>query len=206
MTPRKILLYGGSFNPPHLRHVSLAQQAAKAIGASEIRVIPTNINPQRQNEPPASAPHRVAMLAIAFRNEPLASIDTAEIDRGGPSFMVDTLNQFRRQFPDAQLFLLLGGDQVLNFYTWREPETILSLAMPVIVPRAPHDAASLVRQLSTQHGEAVANRWKPWILPLEAEPDSSTELRQGIAAGKSASELDIDPEVLNYIQKHKLYR
>ena len=205
MSARKVLVFGGSFNPPHRRHVSLAQQAAAAIGADEIRVIPANINPQRQEQPTTAAHHREAMLRIAFAGEARAVIDTQEIARGGASFTVDTLNNLRAQFPTAQFFLLLGGDQALNFYSWKDPHGILALATPVVVPRAPLNAHDLLQQIAARQDAATANVWRPWILPLEAVADSSTQLRGNLKAGAPLDETLIDPAVNAYIKQHSLY-
>jgi len=205
MSARKVLVFGGSFNPPHRRHVSLAQQAAAAVGADEIRVIPANINPQRQEQPTTAAHHREAMLRIAFAGEARAVIDTQEIARGGASFTVDTLNNLRAQFPTAQFFLLLGGDQALNFYSWKDPQGILALATPVVVPRAPLNAHDLLQQIATRQDAVTANVWRPWILPLEAAADSSTQLRGNLKAGAPLDETLIDPAVNAYIKQHSLY-
>jgi len=205
MSARKVLVFGGSFNPPHRRHVSLAQQAAEAIGADEIRVIPANINPQRQDQPTTAAHHREAMLRIAFAGEARAVIDTQEIARGGASFTVDTLNNLRLQFPTAQFFLLLGGDQALNFYSWKDPHGILALATPVVVPRAPLNAYELLQQIAARQDAATANVWRPWILPLEAVADSSTQLRGNLKTGAPLDETLIDPAVNAYIKQHSLY-
>ena len=205
MSARKVLVFGGSFNPPHRRHISLAQQAAAAIGADEIRVIPANINPQRQEQPTTAAHHREAMLRIAFAGEARAVIDTQEIARGGASFTVDTLNNLRAQFPTAQFFMLLGGDQALNFYSWKDPHEILALATPVVVPRAPLNAHDLLQQIAARQDAATANVWRPWILPLEAAADSSTQLRGNIMAGAPLNETLIDPAVNAYIKQHSLY-
>ena len=205
MSARKVLVFGGSFNPPHRRHVSLAQQAAAAIGADEIRVIPANINPQRQDQPTTEAHHREAMLRIAFAGEARAVIDTQEIARGGASFTVDTLNNLRAQFPTAKFFLLLGGDQALNFYSWKDPQGILSLVTPVVVPRAPLNAHDLLQQIAARQDAATAKMWRPWILPLEAAADSSTQLRGNIVAGAPLDEMLIDPAVARYIKQHSLY-
>ena len=205
MSARKVLVFGGSFNPPHRRHVSLAQQAAAAIGADEIRVIPANINPQRQDQPTTIAHHREAMLRIAFAGEARAVIDTQEIARGGASFTVDTLNNLRAQFPTAKFFLLLGGDQALNFYSWKDPQGILSLVTPVVVPRAPLNAHDLLQQIAARQDAATAKMWRPWILPLEAAADSSTQLRGNLMAGAPLDETLIDPAVNAYIKQHSLY-
>jgi nicotinate-nucleotide adenylyltransferase len=205
MSARKVLVFGGSFNPPHRRHISLAQQAAAAIGADEIRVIPANINPQRQEQPTTAAHHREAMLRIAFAGEARAVIDTQEIARGGASFTVDTLNNLRAQFPTAQFFLLLGGDQALNFYSWKDPHEILALATPVVVPRAPLNTHDLLQQIAARQDAATANVWRPWILPLEAAADSSTQLRGNLKAGAPLDETLIDPAVNAYIKQHSLY-
>ena len=132
-------------------------------------------------------------------------IDTQEIERGGASFTVDTLSNLRAQFPAAQFFLLLGGDQALNFYSWKDPQGILALATPVVVPRAPLNAHELLQQIAARQDAATANVWRPWILPLEAAMDSSTQLRKNILTDATLDHTLIDPHVLAYIKQYSLY-
>jgi nicotinate-nucleotide adenylyltransferase len=197
------LVYGGTFDPPHAQHVHMASSAADAVGATRIRVIPAAVNPQRTGAPPSAAEHRLAMARLAFAGEPRAVIDDREIRRGGPSYTVDTLEALAMEHPDERMRLLLGGDQALNFRSWRSPDRIAALAEPVVVARAPHDATTLLAELS-RGGDAAA--WATRVLPLPPRPHASTELRRLLARGERPDASLLAPEVADYAIRHGLYR
>jgi nicotinate-nucleotide adenylyltransferase len=197
------LVHGGTFDPPHAQHVRMASRAADAIGAHCIRVIPAAVNPQRTGRPPSASEHRLAMVRLAFAGEPRAVIDDREIRRGGPSFTVDTLEALAREHPAERMRLLLGGDQALNFHTWRSPERIERLAEPVVVPRSPLDATALAAALRRLDGGSA---WEGRILPVAPEPHASTMLRQTLARGERPAADLLAPEVTEYALRHGLYR
>lgn len=199
------LVQGGTFDPPHARHVRMASQAADALGATRILVVPAAVNPQRTGRPPSPPEHRLAMTRLAFAGEPRAVVDDREIRRGGPSFTVDTLESLAKERPGERLRLLIGGDQALNFHTWRCPERIVALAEPVVVPRAPLDAAALATELRHRLGDA-GSAWAPRILQLDAEPHASTGLREKLSRGERPDAALLAPEVTDYALRHGLYR
>jgi nicotinate-nucleotide adenylyltransferase len=200
---RTLLVFGGTFDPPHARHVQMARLAADAVGADGVLVVPAAVNPQRTGTPPSPAEHRLAMVRRAFAADPRAWVDDREIRRGGPSFTVDTLESIAREHPGARLRLLLGGDQALNFASWRLPERIEALAEPVVVPRPPLDAASLRRELTARTG---GERWTDRVLPEMPVDVRSTELRATLAEGRTPSASLLDPAVADYALANRLYR
>jgi nicotinate-nucleotide adenylyltransferase len=197
------LVFGGTFDPPHRGHVAIARAAADLVGASSILVVPAAINPQRGGSPPAPAADRLAMTRLAFRHEPRAEVLDLEIARGGPSFTIDTLRELARLRPATRFRLLIGGDQAVNFPTWRESREVERLAEPAIVARPPLDAASLAAELRRVHG-AEANRWIARILPVPTTPERSTAIREALAAGSATD--DLDPGVLVHCRVRGLYR
>jgi nicotinate-nucleotide adenylyltransferase len=199
------LVYGGSFDPPHAVHARIASQAADAVGARRILVIPAGVNPQRRDAPPAAPEHRLVMARLAFAAEPRATIDDREIRRAGPSYTVDTLESLAREQPSERFRLLLGGDQALNFATWRNPDRIESLAEPVVVPRPPLDADALRAALRERMGEH-ARRWMDRVLPIAPADASSTQARAQLARGERPSPDVVAPAVVDYALRHGLYR
>jgi len=199
------LVYGGSFDPPHAVHARIASLAADAVGARRILVIPAGVNPQRRDAPPAAPEHRLAMARLAFAAEPRATIDDREIRRAGPSYTVDTLESLAREQPSERFRLLLGGDQALNFATWRNPDRIESLAEPVVVPRPPLDADALRAALRERMGEH-ARRWMDRVLPIAPVDASSTQARAQLARGERPSPDVVAPAVVDYALRHGLYR
>lgn len=196
------LVFGGTFDPPHRGHVAIAQAAADLVGASSILVVPAAINPQRSGSPPAPAADRLAMTRLAFRHEPRAEVLDLEIARGGPSFTIDTLRELARLRPGIRFRLLIGGDQAVNFTTWREWREVERLAEPAIVARPPLDAAALTAELRRVHG-AEANRWTARILPVPTTPERSTAIREALAAGSATD--DLDPGVARYAVERGLW-
>ena len=119
--PRRIGLYGGAFDPPHLAHVALAQAAVQQLGLERIYIIPTG-QPwmkQRQLTPPA---HRLHMAQAAFASIPQAVVDDCELRRSGTTYTIDTLTELRAGSPGAELFLLIGADQAAAFHSWRQAQ------------------------------------------------------------------------------------
>ncbi len=199
------LIYGGSFDPPHVMHGRMASVAADSIGATTIVIIPTGVNPQRTQAPPSPAVHRLAMVRLAFANESRAVIDDRETLREGKSYTVDTLEELARERPNETLRLLLGGDQALNFQSWRNPERIIELAEPVVVPRPPMDAAALMNALEKRYG-VHAHAWIGRVLKVAPVDLSSTSLRATLAQGVHPEPAAILPSVAAYALQHKLYQ
>jgi nicotinate-nucleotide adenylyltransferase len=204
---KNILLFGGSFDPPHRAHVALPQQAAKAIGADLIAYIPAGRAPHKLDREQTDPTHRLAMLRLAVADEPgdvPALILTDEIDRGPdePSYTVDTLEALQQRIdPGARLRLLIGADQLRIFDTWRSPERIIELAEPVVMVRPPDTRQSLMDSLTPEERDAWANR----LVEADSIDLSSTQLREKVTAGE-AIDAWASPSVCAYIARHGLYR
>ena len=124
----RIGIYGGSFNPPHPGHLRVAQYALKTLGLDKILMIPTGIAPHKIM--PADTPtpaQRLEMCRIAARHIPRAEACPLELEREGASYTVDTLRALRQQYPQADLWLVVGTDMVLTFDRWRQPEEMAKL-------------------------------------------------------------------------------
>lgn len=197
------LVYGGSFDPPHAMHARMATAAADVIGAGAILVLPAGVNPQRTGKPPAPAEHRLAMTRLAFAGDPRVQVDDREMRRGGVSYTVDTLEALHQEHPEARLRLLLGGDQAVNFGSWREPTRIETLAEPVVVPRPPLHAAALRDELARRTGNAA---WIKRVLDIEPVETSSTDVRAMLARGERPGPDLLLPAVADYAMRHGLYR
>ena len=199
------LVYGGTFDPPHAVHAHIASMAADALGATRILVLPAGVNPQRTATPPAPAEHRLAMVRLAFAADPRVTIDDREMRRDGASYTVDTVAALARERPEETLRLLIGGDQALNFHTWREPARIEALAEPVVAPRPPLDAGALRAALRERLG-ADAERWVPRVLDVPPTDASSTDARALLARGERPHASVVLAAVTDYALRHGLYR
>ena len=128
----KIGIYGGTFNPPHLGHQAAAETAVKVLGLDKLILIPAAVPPHK--EMPEHSPdnrHRLEMtrkMADAMNMPGVVEVSDMEMHRTGKSYTADTLKEIKAQYPDAQLWLLMGTDMFLTLHLWYKPEEILDLA------------------------------------------------------------------------------
>lgn len=135
-----VLLFGGVFDPPHAGHVSLAALARDEVmgKGTELVFVPAACSPHKPGGAIASDSHRLAMLELATSDVPNCSIWTDELDRGGASYWVETLERARAQLNTSVLMrFLIGADQAIAFHRWRAFADILSLAEPIVMLREP---------------------------------------------------------------------
>lgn len=138
----KLGIYGGSFDPVHLGHLLVAQAAREELGFDRLFFIPAAQSPFKPENPPAPASARLQLLRLALAGQSDCEVDEQEIRRGGISYAADTLRDYARRFPGAQLFYLVGADNVSRLNEWREAEELARLAEFVAIPR-PGGAATV---------------------------------------------------------------
>ena len=131
----KIGLFGGSFDPVHLGHLLVAQAAMEELGLDRLFFIPAAQSPFKPENKPASDAVRLQLLRLALAGKTNCEIDDQEIRRGGISYTVDTLRDYAKRFSGAELFYLIGADNVPKLNEWREPAELARLAEFVAIPR-----------------------------------------------------------------------
>jgi nicotinate-nucleotide adenylyltransferase len=199
----KLLVFGGSFDPPHLAHVKLPAMVMQAIDADLLAYIPTAQQPLKIDQQVTNAQHRLAMLQLAVEDQPNTIILTDELDRGSTSFTVDTLEQLRIQLNEsATMRLLIGGDQLQLFDQWKNSERIIELAEPVVMVRPPQSRSSLLKSLPKGYNSA---QWAMRLVDVPAMAISSTIVRQLVSQAQPIDEL-VAPAVKAYIREHALYQ
>ena len=204
---KNILLFGGSFDPPHRAHVALPQQAAQLLGTDLIAYIPAGRAPHKLDQQQTDPQHRLAMLRLALADqlsEVPAVVLTDEIERGPdkPSYTVDTLEALHQRIdPETTLRLLIGADQLRIFDSWREPDRIIELAEPVVMVRPPDTKAALLDSLLGDQREAWAKR----LLETDQIDLSSTDVRSNSSSSQPIDSMVCDA-VAAYIEQHGLYR
>ena len=206
MASSGIILFGGTFDPPHRAHAALPPLAAEALGCDRLIYIPAAINPLKTDAPPASALHRLAMLEIATADISIASISTVELERDGPSYFVDTAAHFRERTPaGTPLRFLIGSDQAASFHRWKDWRRILELAEPAVMIRPPVDRDAMLRAIEDSPAASLHEFWDAHLLKLPLIDTSSTDVRRLLERGDVPGEL-LDPRVAAYIEAHDLYR
>lgn len=196
--PKRIGVFGGSFDPPHVAHMALAQTALAELQLDELRIIPTG-QAWHKVRVLTPAPHRLAMAQLAFAPLSHVVVDPCETLRAGPSYTVDTLRELQRQNPDAELFLILGADQARALPTWHEYEKILRLAIICVAEREDLTGAS-PQFIAQKSHESRFRR-----LQMPAMPVSATDIRARIATHQCVVPLVFEP-VARYIDDHHLYQ
>lgn len=188
-------ILGGAFDPPHTAHLIIAGGVRDALHLDRVLFIPYHIGPHRPGGAVAGPEHRIRMLELALSSEPAFQVDAREVEREGPSYTIDTLRSLSSDHPGVGLVLIVGSDQLAEFQTWREWETMLDMVEIAGVVR-PGNALDTLP-------EAIATRITPVELP--PMPVSSTLIRERVAAGESIRHL-VPPQVHRYIEENELYR
>jgi nicotinate-nucleotide adenylyltransferase len=197
----KLGIYGGTFDPVHFGHLLLAERCREELALDEVRLIPAGEPPHKTGRVLTPGEARAEMLEFAAAGTPQFVVDRRELKRAGRSYTVETLAEFRNEFPTAELFFLMGADSLADLPQWREPERIAELATIVAVNRGDRplpDATTLAVAL----GEAIASRVV--FVRMPGIDLSSTELRDRVAAGKSLR-YAVPGAVDAYIRDKKLY-
>lgn len=189
----RIGLFGGTFDPPHLGHLVVAQDAWWQLSLDRVLFIPAAVPPHKRGRSRSPAAMRLELLRAATDGDPRFEVCDVELRREGPSYTVDTLRELGDRFPGAELFLLLGADQFRELATWREPLEVARLARLVSLSRAGVEAP--------QSGLGPAYR----ALEVTRVDVSSTEIRRRVAAGEPIRYL-VPAAVEALIRRNGLYR
>jgi len=189
----RVGVFGGSFDPVHWAHLVIAEQAREQVALDRVLFVPAARPPHKQTQPLSTFAHRATMLRLAIAGHLAFEVSEVEKDRPGPSYTVATLEDLRRCHPEADLFLILGGDSLRDFPNWREPERIAAMATLVAAPRPGYLVQSLPNWVRLQEIQVP-------LLEI-----SSTDIRKRVASGRSIRYL-VPRAVECYIEAHGLYR
>ena len=202
----KIGVYGGTFNPPHLGHFTAAKAAAEALGLDRLILVPAAVPPHkelpRETPDPSDRLAMTELTADAMLQPGLVSVSRTELQRKGKSYTSDTLTELRAQYPDGELWLLVGTDMYLTLHKWHDPETILKTAGICAFGRAREDTEAVFLPQRDYLSRTYGAETRLLTLPDPVEI-SSTELRGLLAAGGGREYLL--PAVYGYILRHGLY-
>ena len=196
----KTAMFGGSFDPIHNGHVSLAKAFVETLGLERVLIIPTFYPPHKQKKTTVTSEQRLEMCRLAFEGEELFEVSDIEIRREGKSYTYMTLEELSELYPDDELYLITGADMFMTIDEWKNPEIIFSHAVICGVPRDDDDISDLrekAKKLSAMG--ARTEILDPGIMTV-----SSTEIRRRVSDGESISGL-VPPLVEDYIIENGLY-
>lgn len=187
---RRIGILGGTFNPPHLGHLLMAEQVGNQLELDEVWFMPTAKPPHKPGKKTIQSQHRLAMLNLAIANNDLFKIQPYEINRGGTNYTIDTMRHFKEQYPESDFYFIIGSDSANDLDLWRDADALTELVQFVSVRRP---------------GEAPYTGKYPILWVDSPLVDlSSTEIRLRVFLEQSIR-YQVPMEVEAYIKEHHLY-
>ncbi len=196
-------IFGGSFDPVHQGHLELATCCWRQAKLETVWFVPTACQPHKPRGPRATDADRLAMLKLAIADRPEFAVSTVELDRGGMSYTVDTLEAIHAGQPQAELFFLMGADSLKDLPHWREPARICELATPLVVHRAgaAEPNFDLLRPFVPEDRLAAICSHQ---VEMPAMPVSSSQIRKQIAEASDWQSM-VPAKVAGFIQQQRLY-
>ncbi|GCE27829.1 putative nicotinate-nucleotide adenylyltransferase [Dictyobacter alpinus] len=202
---RSIGLMGGTFDPIHIAHLIMAEEVRAALNLSEMVFIPAAEPPHKAGRHKAAPHHRLAMVELAIASNPHFSISLVELDRPGPSYLVDTLRLLRKEWgTDVELSFVIGWDSLEDFPDWYQPAEILAQLKRLVVVRRPgyEENPAYDQQLEAR---LPGLQQKVCQIPFPQLDISSTDIRRRIAEHRPIK-YQVPEAVEEYILTHNLYQ
>jgi nicotinate-nucleotide adenylyltransferase len=196
-------IFGGSFDPVHYGHLLLAESCREQARLDEIWFVPAAVPPHKRDKTLTSDKHRVEMLRLAIGGHEAFVVSTIELDRGGVTYTFETLEQIHHERPGNELFFLMGADSLRDLPTWRKPERICELAIPLVVhrPDSPQVSFDELAKIVTPQR---LQQFRQYNVVMPLVDFSSTEIRRRAAARESIR-YRTPAAVVKYIETHGLY-
>ncbi len=196
---KRIGIFGGTFNPPHIGHLILAETAADNLELDRVYFVPAANPPHKLGMPRAPVEDRVNMVNLAIDSNDRFRISRKDVDRPGPHYAVDMVHLFAEENPNAELFFLMGSDSLRDLTSWARPNELLGMTSLVVMQRPSiyPDLSSLTRQLP-----ALLQRLH--FLDAPEIEVSSTQIVRLLKQNRSVR-YRVLPQVLAYLHEHRLY-
>lgn len=199
----RIGLFGGTFDPVHNGHIRMAQSFADELSLESVVFLPAG-DPYHKSTPRTAAAHRLEMTRLAAEADGRFAVSDCDIVREGATYTFDTVQIFRQQFPQAQLWWLMGMDSLLQLHTWKKWQALVRQIRIAVAAREGEQLAAAPAELRSWIAQAL-QEGTLHLLQAPLNPISSTEIRGRLKNGQSADEW-LDPKVAAYIRRHGLYR
>lgn len=197
---KRIGILGGTFDPPHIGHLVLADCAIESLKLDLLLFVPAGDPPHKRGTTRLPAAQRAAMLECALEVDTRFKLSRVDLERPGPHYAVDTVRLIQAQYPDAELHFVMGGDSLRDLPTWHNPAALMQQCKFAVMRRA--GAAA-----SADMHEAVLPGLAERVVMIDAPliELSSSEIVERLRAGKTVRYLVPQP-VLDYIHTHQIYR
>ena len=202
--PKKVGIFGGTFDPVHLGHLVMAEQCREQAELDRIWFIPAARPPHKQDQPLTPFVHRTEMLALAIAGMPAFRVNELEKNRPGPSYTAETLQELHGRYPGTQFALLLGSDCLPDLPGWKNPTRILELAELLVFAR-PGWSMRSEAEMRQSLGLSSEAPLRLWVVHAPLIDIASRDLRQRVAQQRSIRFL-VPRAVECYIETHGLYQ
>ena len=193
-------ILGGTFNPPHIGHLVCAQEARAQLGLDRVVLMPVHTPPHKEAAEDPGPEVRLALCQAAIGGDEELDVSTLEIERGGPSYTVDTLRALHESREGDDLTFIVGGDMASSLPSWREPEAVLELARVAVAEREEHRRHEIAERVGGLRGaqERIV------FFTMSRLDISSSDIRRRVAEGRPIHWL-VPGEVADDIERHGLY-
>ncbi|MCA9001979.1 MAG: nicotinate (nicotinamide) nucleotide adenylyltransferase [Planctomycetes bacterium] len=203
--PRRLGLYGGSFDPVHTGHLAVAGRAREAFALDGIWFLPAAIPPHKLDQRLTGGRDRVCMLELALADLPCARVNALELSREGPSYTYDTVAEIARERPPGgSIHLILGGDNLPGLPGWHRAAELLDLVEPIVVRRegdGQDPVGSISNRLAPEHLEKLRRGY----MDLPPVPGRASHIREALRKGDPDADRNLSGGVLEYIRRRGLY-
>lgn len=186
----KVGILGGTFNPPHLGHLIIAEQVRSTLALDRILFLPTAIPPHQSGKSTLAANHRVNMLQLALQDNDEFVVSTIETDQGGKNYTIDTIKKLQESYPTVDFYFIIGADMVEDLPNWHQVDQLVKM-VPLVAVKRP--------------GYSLESEFPLLVVDVPEIAISSSELRQMVAKGQSIRYL-VPADVRFYIEQEGLYQ
>ncbi len=205
MAKRKIALFGGTFDPIHLGHTTVASSAGEYIGAEKIILIPAKRSPLKHFLPKASGSDRLEMIALAIKGNDDFELSDYELKKRQSSFTLETIREFQSEYgKETALYWLVGADSIDDLRYWHGIIELIDECNLSVMYRAGFDTPDFAK-FENVWGAARIKKLVQSVIPTPLVDISSTEIRRRLAMGLDVTGM-LEPSVADYIRRHGLYR
>ena len=194
-------IFGGTFDPPHIGHMVLADEARAELGLSRVLWVVTGEPPHKPDRPIIPVEHRLRMVELAIEDDPAFKLSRLEVDRPGPHYAVDTMAAMAKDRPEEERAYVMGKDSLRDLPSWESPKRFIELADAIVVLNR-SDVAVDMEELESQLPGLLG---KAHLLDVPLVDVASRDIRQRVAAGKPFRYL-VPRKVADYITAQALYR
>jgi nicotinate-nucleotide adenylyltransferase len=197
-------IFGGTFNPIHIGHLIIAQDALEYFNFLNILFIPCQMPPHKNKLIVAAPEHRLAMLNYALENNPFFQACDIELERGGISYSIDTVKQLEKIYPNTDLCFIIGSDTLPELYLWKDIYQLLDMCTFVTLARK-NFTGELMNENNLHLKPNYVKMLKKNVITGHSIDISSSDIRHRVAEGMQIKYL-VPPEVEMYIAEHNLYK